>query len=46
MPQNMSFGSNGVVRVHSLRKIPTRLSLANLCDNGTSSGNFASSFVE
>jgi hypothetical protein len=27
------FGSNGVDRVRSLRKIPMRLCLANLCDN-------------
>jgi hypothetical protein len=45
-PQNMSFGSNGVDRVRSLRKIPTRLSLANMCDNGTSSVSFASTFVQ
>jgi hypothetical protein len=30
-PQNMSFGSNGVDRLHSLRKIRTRLCLANFC---------------
>jgi hypothetical protein len=46
MTQNMSFGSNGVDRVHSLRKIPTRLCLLNLCDNGTSSSRFASTFVQ
>jgi hypothetical protein len=40
MPQNMSFGSNGVDRVRALRKNPTRLCLANLCDNGTSSASF------
>jgi hypothetical protein len=44
-PQNMSFGSNGADRVRSLRKFLTRLCLANLCDNGTSSACFASTFV-
>jgi hypothetical protein len=33
----MSFRSNGVDQVRSLREILTRPSLANLCDNGTSS---------
>jgi hypothetical protein len=42
----MSFGSNGVERVRSLRKIPTRLCLVNLCDNGTSSASFASAIVK
>jgi hypothetical protein len=37
MPQNMSFGSNGVDRVHPLRKIKTKVCLANLCVNGASS---------
>jgi hypothetical protein len=46
MPQNMSFGSNGVDRVRSLPKILTRLSLANLGDNGTSSASFASTFLQ
>jgi hypothetical protein len=32
----MSVGSNGVDRVRSLRKIPTRLCLANFCVNGSS----------
>jgi hypothetical protein len=45
-PQNMSFGCNGVDRVRSLRKIQTRLCLANLCVNGTSSASFASTFVQ
>jgi hypothetical protein len=39
--QKMSFGSNVVDRVRSLRKILTRLCLANLCVNGTSSAGFA-----
>jgi hypothetical protein len=43
-PQNMSFGSNRVDRVRSLRKIQTRLCLENLCVNGTSSASFASTF--
>jgi hypothetical protein len=42
MPQNMSFGSNGVNEVRSLQKILTRLCLVNLCVNGTSSASFAS----
>jgi hypothetical protein len=41
----MSFGSNGVDRVRSLRKIKTTVCLANLCVNGASSARFASSFV-
>jgi len=40
--KNMSFGSNGVDRVRSLRKIPTRLRGTNFC---TSSARFAPSFV-
>src|SRR6185503_19377433 len=40
--QNISLGSNGVDRVHSLRKIPTRLRGTNFC---TSSARFAPSFV-
>jgi hypothetical protein len=36
MPQNMSFGSNGVDRVRSLRNIQTKVCLANFCVNGTS----------
>ena len=43
--QNMSLGSNGVGRVHSLRKIPKRLHGTNLCINCTSSTCFATSFV-
>jgi hypothetical protein len=43
--QNMSFGSNGLDRVRSLRKIRTRLHLANFYVNGTSSASFASTFV-
>jgi hypothetical protein len=44
--QNMSFGSNGVGQVRSLRKISTQLRLAKLCVNGASSASFASTFVE
>ena len=40
--QNVSLGSNGVDRVRSLRKIPTRLRGTNLC---SSSSRFAPSFV-
>ena len=43
--QNMSLGSNGVGRVHSLRKNPKRLHSTNLCINYTSSTHFALSFV-
>ena len=39
---NVSLGSNRVDRVHSLRKIPTRLWGTNFC---TSSARFAPSFV-
>src|SRR6185312_12699499 len=42
MHQNFSLGSNGVDRVGSLRKIPTRLRGTNFC---TSSARFAPSFV-
>jgi hypothetical protein len=45
-PQNMSFGSNGVDWVHSLRKYATQLRLANLCVNGTCSASFATIFVQ
>jgi hypothetical protein len=45
-PQNMSFGSNGVDRVRWLRKILTRLGLANLCVIGTSTASFALTFVQ
>ena len=40
--QNVSLGSNGLDRVCSLRKIPTRLRGTNFC---TSSARFALSFV-
>src|SRR6185312_10220071 len=40
--QNISLGSNGVDRVRSLRKIPTRLRGTNFC---TSSARFATSFI-
>ena len=43
--QYMSLGSNGVGRVHSMRKIPKRLHGTNLCINCTSSTRFAPSFV-
>ena len=43
--QYMSLESNGVGRVHSLRKIPERLHGTNLCINCTSSTRFAPSFV-
>jgi hypothetical protein len=46
MPQNMSFASNGVDQVRSLRKIPTQLHLANLSVNSASSASFGSSFVK
>src|SRR6185369_15427841 len=40
--QNISLGSNGLDRVRSLRKIPTRLRGTNFC---TSSARFATSFI-
>ena len=43
--QYMCLGSNGVGRVHSLRKIRKRLHGTNLCNNCTSSTHFAPSFV-
>jgi hypothetical protein len=46
MPQNMSFGSNGVDELRSLQKLQTQLCLANLCINGPTSASFASSFVQ
>src|SRR6185436_3091732 len=42
MHQNVGLGSDGVDRVRSLRKIPTRLRGTNFC---TSSARFALSFV-
>src|SRR6185295_19815633 len=42
MHQNVSLGSNGVDRVHSLRKIMTRLRGSNIC---TSSARFPPRFV-
>src|SRR6185436_8218890 len=42
MHQNISLGSNGVDRVRSLQKIPTRLRGTNFC---TSSSRFAPSFI-
>jgi hypothetical protein len=46
IPQNMSFGSNGVDRVRSLRKIKIKVCLENLAINGASSASFASTFVQ
>ena len=43
--QNMSLGSNGVGRVHSLWKIPKQIHGTNLYINSTSSTRFAPSFV-
>ena len=43
--QNLSFGSNGVDWVRSLRKIPTWLRGMNFCINCTSSLRFAPSFM-
>jgi hypothetical protein len=40
----MSFVSNGVDRVRSLRKIAKQLNLANFGVNGASSASFASTF--
>ena len=44
--QNMSLGSNGVDRVHSLRQIRTRLRGTNFCINCTISAHFAPSFMQ
>ena len=44
--QNMSFGPNGVDRMHSLRNILMRLRGKNFCINCTSSARFAPSFVQ
>ena len=46
MYQNMSLGSNGVERVHSLRKITTQVCCTNFCINCTSSACFALGFVQ
>jgi hypothetical protein len=46
MPKYMSFRSNGVDQVRSLRKDPTQFRLANLCVNGTCSANFATNSVK
>jgi hypothetical protein len=43
-PQNMSLGSSEVDQGRSLRKILTRVCLANLCVNGTSSASFCIDF--
>jgi hypothetical protein len=45
MLENMTFVSNGVDWVHSLRKSLTQFHFANLCNNGTSSASFALTFV-
>jgi hypothetical protein len=45
MPQNMSFGSNGVDAVRSLRKIPKQLNLANFGVNGVGSASFVSTLM-
>ena len=44
--ENISLGSNGVDRVHSLWKIPTRLRGTKFCMNCTSSARFAPSFKQ
>jgi hypothetical protein len=44
-PKNISFGSNRVDRVRSLRKIPKQLNLANFGVNGASLASFVSTFV-
>ena len=44
--RNISFGSNGVDWVRSLRKIPTLLRGTNFCINCTSSVCFAPSFMQ
>jgi hypothetical protein len=42
----MSLGSNGVDRVCSLQKIPTRIRCTNLCINCSRSARFAPKFVQ
>jgi len=44
MHKNLSFGSNGAYKLHSLWKIPTRLRGTNFCINCTYSAPFAPSF--
>ena len=44
--KNMCLGCNGLDRVPSLRKIPTRLRSTNFCINCTSSTWFAPSFIQ
>ena len=44
--KNMSLGSNGVCRVHSLQKFKTRLCGTNFCINCTGSAHFAPSFMQ
>jgi hypothetical protein len=46
MFRNIGLGSNVVDRVHSVRKIPTRLRCTNLCINCTYSARFASKFLQ
>ena len=46
MHQNMSLGSNGVDRVDSLQKNPTRIRGTNFCVNCSSSACFAPSFMQ
>ena len=46
MQRIISFGSNGVDWVHSLRIIPTLLRGTNFCINCTSSPRFAPSFMQ
>ena len=46
MHRNISFGSNGVDRVRSLRKNPTWLRGATFCINCTRSPSFAPSFLQ
>ena len=46
MYKNMSVGSKGMDRVHSLQKIPTRLRGTYFCINYTSSARFAPSFMQ
>jgi hypothetical protein len=42
----MTLGSNGVDRVRSMQKIPTRLRSTSLCINCTSLARFAHNFVQ
>jgi hypothetical protein len=45
MPRNMSFGTNGLDWMRSVRKITTQLRFMNVRIHGTSSAHFALTFM-